>query len=401
MAFFEKMEATLDAVIMLDSHNDTVGLYVFADGNKDSIQHNVVNCKSRTINDEFFSRFSVSLKKLREKCPNAPMQKVALVLPDHLFMMDTIKLPVINRKAMKQSLMLATNTLYKNRDSLEINSDVLQQNRRQVTYAISGVRKDVLKRFKAVCGENNVGIQSVTFAANATVNAATALNSDVKGSTCLVVDIQEKHTRFAFVVRGKTIGYYSLPFGYSILSKNRVAAEDLLFDHTSAELLVLNAKERARSKQLTLAEEIATFENIDDDDMNDMELAQPEGEEDSISIPGGGRRVGRKLPKFMIRPAFQTREECVYENFRLFVKWTLELIASNPEINSYGPVMTAYVNLPREYGFLFDVVNVEAGENKVVFTPLVTGDGNSENILRCLDVYGGFYANPNNKNCIF
>ena len=60
----------------------------------------------------------------------------------------------------------------------------------------------------------------------------------------------------AYIVKGKVCGCYPLPFGYSMLYKSRLAAEDLLFDHSSGELLVLNAKERAKSHALTTVDKI-------------------------------------------------------------------------------------------------------------------------------------------------
>lgn len=397
MAMFD---SALTSVITVDDRADTIGFYIMNGTDRNSIQFNMAKCAVKNFNDEFFVKFGKVIKLFRDKFPQIPLQKTALVLPDHLFLMDTVKVPVIHRKAVNHALDLAVETLYKNRKELEINTEILQQNRKQITYALSGVRKDLLERLKATCEENKVGVQGATFAANATVNGAAALNPRLKGGTYLLLDIRESNACFAFVVKGKTVGYYSLPFGYSILTKNRVAAEDMLFDHTSGELLVLNAKERARAKQLTMADEGETSPEVEaDEDGEGMESA--EGVNYESRLGGVMKKSARKLPKFMLRPTPQSREEYAYENFRLFVKWTLELIASNGDITEAGMPEAVYVNLPEEFDFLYDMVNDEQEENKIPFAPLLTGGEAGEKIARHLDLFGGFYIGQYNKNCTF
>lgn len=400
MAIFEKLDTPLNAVITVDAQTDTIGFYTMDSGDRDSIQYNLAGCKAKVLNDDFFAKFGEILKGFREKCSEIPMQKVALVLPDHLFLMDTIKVPMINRKAMQQSLDLAIKNLYNNRTELDINSEILQQNRKHASYALAGVRKDLLNRLKAVCKENNVGVQGVTFAANATANAASVINPKIKGTNCLLLDIKEKYARFTFMVKGKTMGYYYLPFGYSILMKDRVAAEDMLFDHASGDLLVLNAKERARSKQLTVAEEVEIFEEAEEDGISeDEDTMESVTYEETFS--GGMKKTARKLPKFMLRPAPQSVEACAYENFRVFVKWALELIASNAEITAAGMPEAVYVNMPESFAYLFDMVNVEQKENNIIFAPMLTKESAGERIARHMELFGGFYINQYNKNCTF
>jgi len=160
-----------------------------------------------------------------------------------------------------------------------------------------------------------------------------------------------------------------------------LVAEDILFDHRASELLVLNAKERARSKQLT----------TDD-------IATPESQDFSASagLSDGNRyKTARKLPKFIKRPIPQTKEEYIYENFRIIVKWVLELLVNNSDITSLAKLDTVYVNMPDEYGFLFDIVNKNIGNKSLTWVPLLP-EGTDISIAENIELYGGFFLEKYN-----
>jgi hypothetical protein len=70
----------------------------------------------------------------------------------------------------------------------------------------------------------------ITYTSNSMVNGAMALNGKLKNDTFLLLDIKKGVARFAFVVRGCTMGYYELPFGYEIMSTSRLVTEENLFD---------------------------------------------------------------------------------------------------------------------------------------------------------------------------
>ena len=120
-----------------------------------------------------------------------------------------------------------------------------------------------------------------------------------------------------------------------------------------------------------------------------------EEEQESEFITRKNKKPARKLPKFMLRPTPTNREGYMYENFRMFVKWTLEFIASNPGITALGAPEAVYVNMPEEYNFLYDMVNAEAEENGVVFAPLFT-EAPDEVIKKNLELYGGFFTRQYN-----
>lgn len=397
MNMFDMRASAYTSVILVDSHTDTIHFYTKSGG---QFRHDQANCRLRQFDQEYFDRFGKALTLYKQRNPAADLQKCMIILPDYLFLIDTVKIPVIHRRAMSHSLSLAVESMYKNASELNITTIGIQQNRQYATYGLIGVRQDLLAMLRQTCSQNGVGVAGVTFAANATANGALAANPKLKNGTFLLLDIKEDYAQFAFVVRGSTMGYYDLPFGYNALYKSRLAAEDLLFEHDSASLLVLNAKEKARAKQLTMgsdgmasAQHDGSFQDEDDSDP-----VQPEA---SITFDAaGGKKTARRLPKFMLRPTPQSREEYVYENFRIFMKWALDLIRGNSDIVDANDGLSVYVNMPAEYRFLFDMANAEDNGQKVVFSPLL-GEDASANICENLELYGGFHSHLYNKQNMF
>jgi hypothetical protein len=262
----------------------------------------------------------------------------------------------------------------------------VQQTKQTATYGLVGIRRDVMENISNAFTQNGVAVSGITFAPNAMVNGAMALNSKLRGETFLLVDIKAEYTRYAIVVRGCTMGYYDLPFGYSMMYKSRLASEDMLFDHRAGELLVLNAKERARAKQLTMEGNYAP-------EAENGEEGTPTYE---IAADGTLSKNGRKLPKFMQRAVPKTKEEFMYDNFRIFVKWALDLITNNRETVSLAKLDTVYINMPSEYRFLFDVVNKKHEGRGLNFAPLMPEDSDSP-LSANLELYGGFFLNKYNE----
>lgn len=394
-------ESTLSNVIAIDIDNEIIRFYSTDPKDKKAIRHDAQSYRARPFDDEFFEKFSHILKLHCEHNPNEQMQKVSLILPDTVFLTDMINIPTIQKKAMNTSLEVAIQAIYKNIGELSYKTFSAAQNKQYTTYGLVGIRKDIITRLKDVCSDNHISISNITFCANASANGAYVLNPKLKNSSFVLLDIKEKSAEYAIVVKGKTVGSYSLPFGYSILSKSRIVAEDLLFDHSPAELLVLNAKERARAKQLTVGEEIAAMESDAEaaesaEQAENESAAEVEDNFETVYSSGLTKKVARKLPKFMLRDNPSGKEGYVYENFRIFLKWTLDFIASNATLVNLGEIDTVYVNMPQENAFLYDMINADEEEHKVKFLPLLDSD-EQEAIVRNLELFGGFYVKQYNK----
>lgn len=383
MAMFD---TSISTVIGVDTDAETISIYVDL-GNRREAQQ-VINYRCRPFSEEFYQKLDKAIKTYQQRNPSVSLAKSAIVLPDDIFLMDTINVPTINRRAMENSLELAISAIYKNKKELRYRTYPLTQNKQFSTFGIVGVRKDILEEFHKVCAANQIAIQGITFAANAMACGAMDLNGKLKNGTYLLLDVKESCSRFAFVNKGRVIGAYRLPFGEAMLYKSRLVSEDLLFDHSSGELLVLNATEKAKAKHLTMMGE----EILADPDAVPQEEPE-EGEDEELFNAAGtnNKRVARKLPKFMQRELPSDREGFVYENFRVVLKWTLDLLAGNPSIISQGSIDTVYVNMPREYEFLFDRINAEEAEHGVKFVPVLSGGAHSdyEADANELELYGG------------
>ena len=410
----------IESVIGIDTDREVISLYSITGSDKSSINYQMSGFKARPFSNEFYDKLGAILGQFREDHPNIPMQKVTVVLPDSAVLTDMINLPAINKKAIDSSLAASLSNIYGNSAEIKFNRMMVNQSKQMVTYAISGVRKDILFGLQKACADHQIVVGNITYASSAATNAAMTVNSKLKGGSFILLDIDEENTKIIFVVKGKTLGFYSLPFGYKSLYKTRVMAEDLIFDHSSAELLILNAKAKAKAKHMAMDEEpddtvVEEAPEMDEDEELEYpgrrkvedeedeideelekELAEVEAEVEPEELDGDLtgkklKKVARKLPKFMLRPTPTNREGYMYENFRLFVKWTLDFIASNPAIASLGYPEAVYVNMPEEYNFLYDMVNLEEEENGVRFIPLV-GEEETEIVKKNLELYGGLFT---------
>ncbi len=390
------------------------------------------------FDETYFNHLTTALTEYAKDHPQAMGGKTAVLLPTHTVGTDTVSVPSIRKKLMQNSLSVALSSAYKNRDELMINTTPVVQNRQYASYAVTYVKKDLLASVKAACAAAKLPAEEVTYRSSATVNAMFALHSRTKNANFLLVDVKEGETNFALSVKGRTAGSYSIPVGYEILDDTKVLPEDRLIDHDCAHLAVLNAKEKARAKQLTILlnergelgeDGKLTKEQLENtrlpeetekesiaDETRTPTITAPveeeyyEGEEQEAALQEAerlaeqnapkvkvGQRKPRRLPKFMQRPLPETPEGFVYENFRYIVKWALNLIQRNERITAQGAPETVYVNLPKEYRYVIDMVNAEKEENGISFHTVDVKEG-QESVLTDLDLFGGLYAGQYNKN---
>ena len=400
-AILSKFEKPLSMVIAIDDKEQQIHFYSITEEDRSTIRHDIETYKASLFSDEFYDKFNEILKAYKESNPEVVMQKTALVIPDRVILFDSINVPVIKKQAMTSSLNALTNSLYKNHNELKINNVLLGQNKQYAAYSIVGMRKEIIVKLKKICDNNEVGLNAITFNTNSTINGAINFNPDLKTESSVVVDIKPNYTFMAVVVNGKVCGYYPLPFGSSMLYKSRLAAEDLLFDHSSGELLVLNAKERAKSRALTTTAQ--TFSLGNDSEEQEAEIKTEEDTENiSFDRKTGAKKIARKLPKSMLREAPKTREEYVFENFRIYMKWAQDLITFNNNIFSFGEPKKIFVNMPKEFDFLFEMANQEMKkvEGTIEYKPLISDDVYEEPIANNLPLFGGFYSKIYNKtNC--
>lgn len=409
-------EKSFDFVIAIDTEKGEIHFYHASSGDKKSITYFAAACKVDPMHEEFDSKLADAIIKFRESHPEVVLEKASIVLSDNTVVTDTVNLPLINKRALDSSLDASLANLY-GLNNLRFNRALAAQNKQFATYAVAGMRKDLLMKLQQSFATHNVEVTNVTFASAAATNAAIVLNPKLKNASFVLMDIQGDTTKIALAVSGKTLGFYTLPFGTNLLGSDTCIPEDMLFDHPSAELLVLNANEKAKAKALTRADDFLSLPIEEEDDMaedapqvatvnadNASDLDEDDDEDDTVEdkapkqtvLTGKLRKkTPRQLPKFMQREIPTDREGILSENFRVFVKWTLELIASNASITALGAPEAVYVNMPQAYHSLYERVNAEAEENGIRFLPL---SNETDAILtENLELYGGFFTPMFNK----
>lgn len=419
--------ANFSTVITIDTEESLVRFFSMTQGNQASWKEEQKKCRGRVLDEQFIKTFQDIVSDYAAQNPTAQEAGVVVVLPDYAIATDTLSVPTLRHKKSTDSLNLAINELYKNAADLKINNRISTQNRQFTTFNVTMIQKSLMNSVYSACSACKMVPKAITYAASSTVNAVQSFNSKLANASYLFMDIKPNYTRISFVAHGHTCGYYFLPFGYSIFERSRVAAEDMLFDHSQAELLVLNAKEKAKAKQLTMmgnenasqmGQAMAEDENAEEnaasaEPENESQDAEAENEEEASenvfsasanSMAGSTQTIKtlpkkqpRKLPKYMLRETPQTEEGYVYENFRLFEKWALNLIQANQKQYWYEKPDAVYINLPKQYDFVFERANEEKKENGISFLPIDKQNA-SDDIIDNLESYGGFFTSQFNSN---
>lgn len=408
------MAQTFSTVISLAPDSKLVQFYQSVGNDKNSLRLDTRSVKTRRLDEEFFDDFTKNLQEYSQANPSysGKAASVTVVLPNRLVICDNVNVPGNNKRNVLAMAQTAVNARYRNARDLKINQYISVSNKQYSTVNLVILRQKLLQSIYAACATNNMFAGTITFEANCVANAAMALNSKVRGSNSIVMDVKRDRTILGFVAKGMVVGNYDLPFGYSILTPGKVIAENMLFEHSVAELAVLNAKEKAKAKALTMMgnnEENAEGEG--DSALNAMmgDTAAPVSDEESaFSAPETPRVVQqqikqlpkkqpRSLPKFMQRPVPETDEGVVYENFRYFVKWVLEFVRANSRLTAIAAPETVYVNLPSEFDYLYEMANAEKEENKLEFVSM--GLDKEKDIIRDnLELYGALFASQYNVN---
>ena len=428
-------------VIAIDPDRTAFHFYSMLGNDKETLTHHVRHYAAGTLfGENFFKRFKYALKEYANAHPVDGIRKVTLIVPDVAVVTDTIKMPTMRGIGKTgRNLPYAINALYKNPKELRVISHVAHKNRRHTTYSIAAIQRSIMTSLYAACSENGMLVDAMTFASASRVAAISNLHPKQKNASYLFLDMKESASTYTFVAHGKATGFYSVPFGTDFLYQNKPVSEDMLFNHSFAELAVLNAKEKAKAKkQLTVMSADETVEDeeelmegfeetasameditetpvtvsapVEEDDFDEEPeeggfeeegvIAQPAAEEPAEVTAAANaprvptpkiftRKAARRLPKFMQRPTPLTKEDILAENFRIFVKWALTLIASNEKLTELGAPEYVLVNLPAELASVIEYANREKDENGIDFKGMLYTEEDAK-IAANLALYGGF-----------
>lgn len=316
------------------------------------------------------------------------LRSAAFILPHTTYGVDFVSLPNIKKAQLGESFKTELRSMHKNYEALSFQSAEIYAGKTSVTYRVAFARSELLNEIRACFLKINIKIEKFVPYGAALLDGAMKLGAARK-NPCLVLDIGEKYAYIAAYGKDTLLGGAEIPFGVEALSSTRVMPERLLSHHDSAELLVINSKERAKSMKLTMAinleeeyidgtppaeepapvqetteplaeqvAETAAAEARSEEDKDEFDDEEAEiAEKDLPPAVKTLKKTIRQLPKFMRREEPTTAEGYVLENFRLFEKRVL-LIAREMSLNEYFPrIETVYVSLPQEFSFLIEKMN--------------------------------------------
>lgn len=405
--------------IAIDTNRRAIHFYSMAGNDKSSIVHNIKNYTGAKLDESFFEEFKSAVKEFVANTPSDSIRKVTVILPDSAVLTDTVKIPTVKGSAQAQKMLDVTlGGIYKNIGELHIIAQMADQNKQYTTIGISAVQNKIVSAIYSACSENKLLVDTLTFASASSIASATQFNSKLKGESYVFLDIKNGYSRYVFVVDGKVMGYYSLPFGIELLRYPQVVQDDMLFDHSYAELILLNAREKAKSQKITVMpfgenssrpyaqgylgmympadtrqpESANEGSEVATDDVSSSEESLEDEQAQQLYL----KKSNRNIPKFMLRDIPETEEGVAYENFRIFVKWALNLIQNNQRITELGKPEFVCVNLPEDLAGVIDMTNQESGENGITFTRLSCPEQNSR-VSANLELYGGLFPGQINS----
>lgn len=396
------------AVFTIDLNNSSLRYYaVNANGH---IVQDARQISAKVFTPEFYEKITVALKEITSKYTPASAANTTIVLPDSYVFNNCATFPTLKGQESKASYNAYVANTYKNIKDLKLIPYKAISTKQYYTMCITGVNNNLVNDLKNAFANARIVASNVTFASNACACALSDLTPKIKNDTYLFLDIKKREARFVLVYKGRTIAFYALPFGYEILD-TKPAAEDVLLYNQTSELVVVNAKEIARQKALSMsgADNVMNNANTEEESLVENE----DGEENAFSgsemivaqrpaetIKTLPKKVARRLPKFMQREVPEEDEGKVYENFRLFIKWTLELLNGNDKLFGLAKPNKVYVNMPSDFNYLFEMTNEDEKENGIKFVSASLGKVKEE-IAENLELYGGLFAKDNKQSILF
>ena len=358
----QKQKTNYSTTIAIDSERSVFHFYTMNDNDNSTIAHYVKGYTGGQFDDNFFVRFKSAVKAFAASTPSETVRKVTVVLPDSVVLTDTLHIPTMQNPAQtKKTLSQTLEGIFRNFKDLRGGSYVLDQNKQYTTFAITAVQKRIVSSIFAACSENKMLVDTLTYASGAAVAGAQILDSRLKNATFLFLDVKDVYSRLVFVSKGRPVGYYIFPFGLELLKSTSVVPEEKLFDHSYAELVIFDAKEKARAKT-------------------------PGAAEDSAS--NALNKEARVIPKALRREIPDTQEGIRYENFRSFVKWVFNVMDGNDRLTELGKPEFICVNLPDSLADVIPKANEEYKDAGVTFNRLFS-NGATTGILSNLELYGG------------
>lgn len=217
-----------------------------------------------------------------------------VVLPDDCVGFETFNLPAMSQFKLGAAIDAELNNLYVNMQKThKVNKCVLKKGRDYNVYGAYYFDKNIVSELNKAIAAARLFPRVTTYSGNALCDGVFGIMPRARGKSFLIADVRRDCTNIAVSVHGKTLGTATIPHGSDLLREDEVQSEYMITDHEVGEIAVINAREIARAKSLTVA--------IDDDEvereLSGMETAEEESGEINEGAEGAGiirRRRARR-----------------------------------------------------------------------------------------------------------
>lgn len=224
---------------------------------------------SRIFTDEFFEEAQKLLEECFAKKPSLLNLPAYVILPDQAVGFETFNLPNMQRAKMMQAMDAELSNLYETRyRNKKINRFVLAQNKQYTTVGAIYFDKKLIAQIYKLLTDVKVFPRQTTYSGNALMNCVYSFMPKTRGKSFVFADMHLDYTEIAISSKGKTLGVAVIPHGTSLIKSDKVELEYMRTDHEVGEIAVINAREVAKAKALTLS--------VDDEAAVDLSVI-PEG----------------------------------------------------------------------------------------------------------------------------
>ncbi len=398
------------------------------------------------LSETFLTEFELACAEYVSQNEQSAKSIFYFVMPDNMVMTDHLVLPAMKSDKQQSALKTQLDTLFKNKD-LVFHHYVAVQTKQFSHYHLTIVNKNSLESlYKSASGK--IGFKGTSYYSNCLINGLLHYNAGLRKKSFIFFNVKEDHTDVVVCIKGKTECFSTLMLGTDHLLDNVVLQENTLYDHDVADLAIINAKENAKRKQLTVsedededilldldaetemtdaqaikavvdeaekqmndkalqnaaedlgisAEQKAINDKLDAEEAEEAELERLDEEAIANMSPARrkkifARKTPKRLPKFMLREEPTSPEGYVYENFRMFVKWAL-LYNKQLKDGDYLPELDCVLfSMPEQYKYVLEMVN----ENENAGVPFEYVGEQEQNVSDNLDKIGAVYMSNYNK----
>ncbi len=312
-----------------------------------------------------------------------------VMLPNELVCIDYFKFPNISVRNLAETLKINISERYVNYKDLIILKDMDSENKKQIGMRAVVCSKNVIDKIKKTMKSNKLNVRYLSTNSAGLCNSVLTLRPKYKKTNFMFIDLKDKYCDIVFASKDKVKGFTTIPFGNNVLTKDKVLSEYELVDNAVAELAVLNAKEMAKSKKLTISIDRLNEEELELGDESYLE--ERNGEKVLIKKP-------KVFPKFMRREIPQEENEILIENFRIILKKIL-IYLKNEELNGFN-INHVIINMDYQFKFIIDHLNEEYKDEIFDFA-LFKNEKDRSDVFNHLSLFGAVNLKKYNKVMVF